>query len=74
MFSLDSFGKDFAILKSLDFIDMTNVSLPRDLVTPGDTQPMTNQRPVSALCDQSEASIQGRESRGARGMRRMVHE
>ena len=35
MFSLDSFGKDFAILKSLDFIDMTNVSLPRDLVTPG---------------------------------------
>ena len=70
MFSLDSFGKDYDILKSLDFIDITNVSLSRDLVTPGDTQPsgsLTNQRPASALCDQSEASIQGRESRGAWG-------
>ena len=68
MFSLDSFGKDYDILKSLDFIDITNVSLSRDLVTPGDTQPsgtLTNQRPASALCDQSEARIQGQESREA---------
>ena len=73
MFSLDSFGKDFDILKSLDFIDNKCFSAStktRDLVTPGDTQPsgtLTNQRPASALCDQSEARIQGRESRGAWG-------
>ena len=70
MFSLDSFGKDFDILKSLDFIDnkcFSPSTKTRDLVTPGDTQPsgtLTNQRPASALCDQSEARFRDESHEG----------